>query len=228
MARAALFAPTSVTALPELDALAHAEGLMPMGALHRRDVASPQTLVLIGTAAHFWGHFSQSREYLDQKSDPIDRWSQRVLPEMAATSGAIDVLYPFGGPPYQPFIAWAKQSGAAFDSPLGMLVHAEAGMMISYRGALVFEGHLTLPPTPHASPCDRCEGRPCEAACPVNALSPDHFYDVPACKAHIAVPAGNDCMVQGCAVRRACPVSQRFARAQDQSAHHMRAFLGES
>ena len=37
-------------------------------------------------------------------------------------------------------------------------------------------------------------------------------------------PLENDCMSKGCAVRRACPVSQSYGRMEDQSAFHMRAF----
>ena len=211
--------------LPDLTA---AHGLMPMGATGLQDAPNPRSLVLIGTAADFWDHFVTSPEYNDGGGDPVDRWSQRVLPQIAAQSGAVEVLYPFGGPPYQPFIAWAKATGEAYDSPVGMLVHSKAGMMISYRGALVFDGQYdhTFQTTP--SPCESCPDRPCETACPVDALSAHHFYDVPACKAHIASPIGVDCMTQGCAVRRACPISKRFNRPQAQSAHHMRAFLGES
>ena len=62
----------------------------------------------------------------------------------------------------------------------------------------------------------------CTTACPVDALKPD-AYDVPACKADLDRP-GNDCRARGCAVRRACPVSQAHARAEAQSAFHMGYF----
>jgi epoxyqueuosine reductase len=197
-------------------------GLMTMGALHD----AGRTLILLGTDSGFWDVFTTSPEATDGQADPINRYSERVLANLATQIGADDVAYPFGGPPYTPFIAWAKATGEAFDSPTGMLVHIKAGMMISYRGAVVFDGLLGLPATTHANPCDTCAARPCEAACPVGALSKDHFYDVPACKSYLATDAGQSCMTQGCAVRLACPVSQQFARPTAQSAYHMTQFKG--
>jgi epoxyqueuosine reductase len=58
--------------------------------------------------------------------DPIDRWSRRVIGHMACDLGA-KALFPFGGPPWHPFIAWAKRSGRAWESPVGFLVHDRAG-----------------------------------------------------------------------------------------------------
>lgn len=197
-------------------------GLMSMGALH----ADGQTLVLLGTGAGFWDIFSTTIEATDQQPHPIDRYSQRIMPQIATSTGAVDIAYPFGGPPYAPFIAWAKATGEAFDSPTGMLVHIHAGLMISYRGALVFDGEHPVPKPKVTHPCTTCADRPCEDACPVDALSTEHFYDVPACKTFLETHAGVPCMTQGCAVRRACPISQRFGRPEAQSAYHMLQFKG--
>lgn len=195
---------------------------MPMGALHD----GGRTIALIGADAGFWQVFTHSPEGRDDAPDPIDRWSTRVIPELAARAGADSYAFPFGGPPFAPFIAWAKASGEAFDSPTGMLVHRRAGLMISYRGALIWDQKLPLDTSINGSPCDGCH-RPCETACPVGALSPDHFYDVPRCKSYLDTPQGDECM-SGCLVRRACPVSQTFSRPTAQSAHHMRYFTGNA
>jgi hypothetical protein len=212
--------------LDKVEALSAPHGLMAMGGLHPTGTQAGQTIVLIGTARHFWDHFTQSPEYIEGTPDPMDRWSLRVMPEIAEAAGGTSVAYPFGGPPYAPFIAWAKQTGEAFDSPVGMLVHYRAGLMISYRGAIVFSGRLPLPTQQSPNPCDSCTTRPCIDACPVDALSDKHFYDVPGCKAHIDTPSGTSCITGGCASRLACPVSRSFGRSTEQSAFHMRAFKG--
>ena len=93
--------------------------------------------------------------------------------------------------------------------------------MVSYRGALGFAGTFNTPSAP-ANPCDACVTRPCLTACPVEAFTTG-VYDIDACKADLDRPE-NDCMSKGCAVRRACPVSQSYGRMEDQSAFHMRAF----
>ncbi|SLN26350.1 hypothetical protein ROG8370_00962 [Roseovarius gaetbuli] len=209
--------------LEKLSALAADVRLAPFGALHLRadELPGMQSLILLGPdEPGFWAHFTASPEYNDGAPDPMNRWSERVIGDLARTLDA-RAVFPFGGAPYQPFIDWARRSGRAHLSPVGLLVHDRAGLMVSYRGALAFAERIALPPAA-ASPCGTCATQPCRGACPVNALKGDH-YDVPLCKNDLDRRA-NDCMDQGCAVRRACPLSQNYGRQPAQSAFHMRAF----
>jgi hypothetical protein len=73
-------------------------------------------------------------------------------------------------------------------------------------------------------PCDSCADKPCLAACPVAAFD-GKGYAVDACVAHIAAPAGADCLDRGCRARRACPVGREHLYAPAQAGLHMRAFL---
>ncbi|ASM73364.1 ferredoxin [Pseudosulfitobacter pseudonitzschiae] len=190
-------------------------GLMVMGASGGR--------VLVGCDVGFWDVFTASAEYSDGAPDPVDRWSKRIIESIASPLGAA-TAYPSDGPPYAPFIAWAMDTGRFFQSPVGMMVHDVAGLMISIRGALIFDHIPDFPPTPATSPCDSCTTKPCITACPVGALSAQPPYDVPACKGYLNTTAGQNCMTKGCKVRRACPVSQRFDRPYAQSHFHMKAF----
>lgn len=179
------------------------------------------TLVLLGPREPgFWAHVTAEPEFTDARPDPLDRWSRRVIGRLACDLGA-KAIFPFSGPPWQPFIAWAQRTGRAQVSPVGLLVHDAAGLMVSYRGALALRDHLDLPPAP-PSPCAPCP-RPCESACPVGALSAEG-YDTAACHAFLETEAGQDCLDRGCRVRRACPVSQDYGRRPEQSAFHMRSF----
>jgi epoxyqueuosine reductase len=196
------------------------------GAFHVSDTdgapAGTQTLLLLGPSEPgFWAHITASAEFIDGAPDPIDRWSRRVIGHMACDLGA-KALFPFGGPPWHPFIGWAKRSGRAWESPVGFLVHDHAGLMVSYRGALALKERIDLPATPSAAPCATCAA-PCLSACPVDALSASG-YDAAACHAYLDTDAGTDCMENGCAVRRACPLSQIYGRLARQSAYHMRRF----
>lgn len=202
-------------------ALARPYGLMWMGATANE--ALTQTIVLLGCDADFWPVFTKSPEKQDGAPDPLDRWSTRVLAELRASTGAIGTVFPFGGPPYAPFLKWATETGDAWSSPVGMLVHNRAGLMISYRGALVFPGAMDRAQPP-ASPCTACTAQPCATACPVDALSAARGYDVAACHAYLDTPDGADCLHNGCKARRACPVSAAFGRDPAQSAFHMAAF----
>lgn len=203
-----------------IDKAAAALHLEVFGGLHPDPETGFQTILLLGPREPgFWVAFTATPEYRDAAPDPMNRWSRRVITGLARKWDAAP-LFPFGGPPYQPFLHWALASGRAHGSPVGMLVHDRAGLMISYRGALGLGQRLDLPAAP-PSPCSTCAGQPCRSACPVDALT--GTYDVAACKADLERP-GNDCMKCGCAVRRACPVSHGYGRLPEQSAFHMRHF----
>ncbi len=203
------------------------QGLDIYGAFHPQadDFAQVASIVLLGPSADFWSVFTASKSYQDGKPDPIDRWSTSVITRIATGLGARPI-FPFGGPPYAPFLHWARASGRAWNSPVGMLVHDQTGLMVSYRGALGFDIPLNLPTQNFQNPCDNCDTKPCLSACPVNALTQGH-YDVPACYAHLDAKAGDNCLAKGCMVRRACPASAGAHRLTKQSALHMRAFRGE-
>jgi len=95
-------------------------------------------------------------------------------------------------------------------------------LMVSFRGALALKQAVDLP-VPPPSPCHTCAEKPCLTACPPRALT-GAGYEVPACHAYLDTVAGQECLSQGCAVRRACPVSQRYDRMPEQSAWHMARF----
>lgn len=202
-------------------------GLLMMGALHPDRVQAREltggTLVLLGCGPGFWPVFTAAPEALDGLADPVDRWSKRVISLLANRFDARP-LFPFGGPPFAPFVGWAQKSDRAFSSPTGMLVHDTVGLMISYRGAMHFAAELPLPAGKAEHPCHTCATRPCTSACPVGALSETQPYDVAACHAYLDTAAGQDCMMNGCAARRACPISAGAGRRAKQSALHMKAF----
>ncbi|GHA50064.1 hypothetical protein GCM10008927_13750 [Amylibacter ulvae] len=207
--------------LARIEGASNDMGLALVGAFHPDD-PDIGTLVLFAPAPDFWQVLKNAPEY--HAADPVDHWSARVFETLATKFNARAIL-PFVGPPYAPFLDYAKQSGRAWNSHVGMLVHDQFGLMISYRGALAFDERIDLPPTTHQSPCETCIPKPCATACPVNALTPAG-YDVPKCKEYLRSNPKSDCMTKGCAVRRACPISAGAKRDAAQSAHYMRVFRG--
>lgn len=210
--------------LQDIQNISVKHGLDIYGALHpaRDDFSQAQTLVLLGSAPTFWDIFTASDMYADGGADPIDRWSEQTITAIAKTLKA-RAIFPFGGPPYAPFLHWAKASGRAWASPVGMLVHDQTGLMVSYRGALAFDQKLSLPDVDYENPCTSCTDQPCRTACPVGALT-DTGYDVPKCVNYMNTERGEDCLNHGCRVRLACPISAGANRQSQQSALHMRAF----
>lgn len=210
-----------------------ARHLAPRGALHPTpedgvpamgDGRTAGTLVLVGVVGRAsWDAF-QAADESRRQPHPLDRWSRRVVGELAAELGA-ETLFPFGGPPFLPFIRWARRAEAVYPSPIGPLIHPDYGLWHAYRGALAFAHRIELPPPDtRPPPCDTCVDKPCLGTCPVGAFSAKG-YDVPACTDHIGGSQGGDCLAGGCLARRACPVGVTYRYAAAQMGFHMRAFL---
>lgn len=182
------------------------------------------TLALVGVVGRSSWEAFQAASESHGAADPLDRWSRRVVTELAAELGA-EALFPFGGPPFLPFIRWAQRAEAVFPSPIGPLIHPDYGLWHAYRGALAFAQALDLPPArTRRHPCESCAQKPCLTTCPVGAFSANG-YDVPVCVRHIGDDRGAECLDGGCLARRACPVGAAYQYAPGQMSFHMRAFL---
>ncbi len=191
-----------------------------VGALAR--VRSVLLLGFVGAAQ--WPAFAASGEAADGLPHPLDRWSRRVITGLAQAFSAAP-LFPFDGPPYWPFQAWAQRAEPVFPSPLGVLIHPRYGLSHSYRGALAFAEAIAFPNVEAlGSPCAACATKPCLSACPVAAFSSSGF-DVEACAGWLRSPEGGGCREDGCLARRACPVGAAFAQAPEQARFHMAAFI---
>lgn len=185
--------------------------------------AAPLWLALLSAEEPgFWPHVSAQPEFHDGLANPLDRWSRRAIAALAEALGA-KAVFPFGGPPWLPFLRWAERSGRSFASPVALHVHDRMGLWASWRGALVFDQPLPETAAPGGSPCARCVDQPCRTACPAQALVPG-AYDLASCHDWLDTPAGNDCLTKGCGVRSACPLSRLYGRLAAESAHHMRHF----
>ena len=223
-----------VPSYKELSETARALGLACRGGFHPRledgvpalrSGAPPATAVLFGfTGGEQWPKFSLSGEYRDGAPHPLDRWSRRIIGELAARFGADD-LHPSLGPPWWPFQRWARRAEALHVSPLGILIHPDYGLWHAYRGALLFAARIALPerqPWPH--PCESCPGKPCLRSCPVGAVRAEQF-DYPACAAHLASPRGSGCLDGGCLARLSCPVGARHRYGAAQASFHMQSLV---
>jgi hypothetical protein len=160
----------------------------------------------------------------------MDRWSKSIGDLLAREHGGVAV-YPSDGPPYAPFQQWARRAEPLQHSPLRLQIHPQWGLWHAYRFALLLPDCLAADardlsqPVSGADICLSCDGRPCLAACPVDAFSAT-AYDVHACAAHLHQPQGSDCMQRGCLARRACPVAPELQYEPAHAAFHMRAFAG--
>ncbi len=188
------------------------------------DGVAAETLVLFGNlGGSMWPALTRSG-MLDGRADPVDTWSREVIEPLAARFKGL-ALYPFGGPPFQPFLRWACKAEPVFPSRMGPLIHETYGLWHAYRGALALGCKLTLPlREPTASPCETCVGQPCLSTCPVDAMAPGR-YDVAKCVEFAGSEAGAGCRDFGCEARRACPVGQAHVYSPAQAHHHMAVFI---
>lgn len=189
--------------------------------------------LLIGNAGTaMWQHFSKSPEYADGQKDPMNRWTKRLLDELARSIGA-RVVYPFDEP-YWPFQRLAQKVACSKASPLGLLIHPQYGLWHAFRGLLIFdEAHeymsqinaLIASSKDLNHPCDTCQDKPCLNACPVGAFTGENL-EVKACFSHLDTGDDPDCINQGCQARCACPIAKEHQYDGAQIQFHMKAYRG--
>jgi hypothetical protein len=187
-------------------------------------VDKPELALVGNIGSSYWPIFSQSTEYLDAATDPLDRWSRRVANEIAAEL-AVQPVYPFAGPPYYPFQQWAQRAEALEQSPLGIMMHPEFGLWHSYRFALLgAEFEVAAEPILDKSPCLGCDAKPCLQRCPVNAFD-GKTYNVDRCADYLLQTPQAECHSRGCLARYACPIAAELSYAPEQGKFHLQAFL---
>ena len=180
-----------------------------------------QSIFLLGPdEPNFWAIFKESEEFNDLNANPLDRWSKRVIDNIALQNDCT-ALYPFGEKPYKPFFSWALRSGTVWSSPVHLAVHEDRGLFVSFRGALAIDQPKKINQS-FENPCTNCPA-PCLTACPVDAFN-GAGYDVVKCKDHINDFDSSNCKSFGCNTRRACPVGANL-RTSEQSSFHMENFL---
>ena len=96
----------------------HSAGLIILGELQVTDndpvPKEAQSILLLGPdEPNFWEIFKESEEFNDLDADPLDRWSKRVIDNIAVQNDCT-ALYPFGAEPYKPFFSWALRSGTVW------------------------------------------------------------------------------------------------------------------
>ncbi len=217
---------------PEIAAVVESTGMIARGgfvtdsddSLEMPDGRPVRAVVLIGNVSGaMWPRFRSEQPAVP---DPLDTWTRATLLPIAESFGAT-FIHP-SDEPYRPFQRWAQRADDVWQSPIGLLIHGEFGLWHAYRGAFLFPRPVDgLPEIGRAvSPCVACPDRPCLSTCPVDAFTVGG-YDAAACALHVRTGRDPDCLHDGCAARRACPVGVGLRYDADQMEFHMRAFVGK-
>ena len=223
----------SMQTLNQVESLAGRHGLVVRGAFATQDEDNvppihdqgpARTLMLFGNVgSSIWKTFSSSEEYGDGKPDALDRWSQRIGEKLANQLEGL-ALFPFGGPPYRPFLKWAKKAESLVNSRLGMLIHPKYGLWHAYRFAIALPFDIEIDPGDPVDICAACPDQPCVTACPVNAFEVEMEFDARACYTHLREQQDTVCRT-GCQARLSCPYASEFRYHPDQTGFHMDAYI---
>lgn len=195
----------------------------PDDALVMPDGRAVRCVVVVGNiGGAMWPSFEAERGH---GAHPLDQWTRATLAPIATSFGA-SFVHP-SDEPFQPFQRWAQRADDVWQSPIGLLIHAEHGLWHAYRGAFLFPRPVTgLPAIGGAvSPCVSCVEQPCLSTCPVDAFTSEG-YDSASCASHVGSGTDPDCLHGGCAARLACPVGTGSVYGAEQMLFHMRAFVG--
>ena len=189
--------------------------------------------LLIGNVGKdMWHVFSKSNEFADGKLDPMNRWTKRILDEIASELGA-RVVYPFDEP-YWPFQRLAQKAAVSRSSPLGILIHPHYGLWHAFRGLFIFDDahelssqiNQLIPSSEDLiHPCETCSDKPCLTACPVGAFTGERL-EVKTCFTHLDSGNDPDCMQSGCQARLACPIAKDHQYVDAQMKFHMKSYRG--
>jgi len=108
-----------------------------------------------------------------QDSDPIDRYSIRIVEELRKLhwhGQKIEWLHP--GPCPIPIQRLCRQAGWSHPSLLGLDIHAQFGTWFACRAVIVVSRSIECTPRESSrSPCESCLEKPCRSHCPSGAVT---------------------------------------------------------
>ncbi len=151
-----------------------------------------------------------------QDSDPIDRYSIRIVEELRKLhwhGQKIEWLHP--GPCPIPIQRLCRQAGWSHPSLLGLDIHAQFGTWFACRAVIVVSRSIECTPRESSrSPCESCLEKPCRSHCPSGAVTDIEAFGLMACGSYRLAKESNCAHL--CLSRLACPIgtSQRYSDVQ--------------
>jgi hypothetical protein len=151
-----------------------------------------------------------------QDSDPIDRYSIRIVEELRKLhwhGQKIEWLHP--GPCPIPIQRLCRQAGWSHPSLLGLDIHAQFGTWFACRAVIVVSRSIECTSRESSrSPCESCVEKPCRSHCPSGAVTDIEAFGLMACGSYRLAKESNCAHL--CLSRLACPIgtSQRYSDVQ--------------
>ena len=152
--------------------------------------------------------------------DPVDSFSSKVAVTFAKEylQAESKLLYPSNEylvslPEFGTLAGWSHMS------PMRVGIHPKFGLWFAYRVLMLVS--VPLPPTERGAtehPCLSCIEKPCQSACPANAVGNIGDFDLDKCFG-FRDKENSPCARQ-CLARVRCPVGSEFRYTKDQLNYH--------
>ena len=187
------------------------------------EVRKMPRLVLLGMGGP--GLWNRIKNNLENSPDPFDDdavSSVHTLAQEFWGCREVDLLYP--GPLPLPLQKLGQFAGWSHPSPIGIDLHPCYGPWFAFRAVFLID--TPLPPSAYETteaPCQSCDTRPCESACPAGAVQYGSLLELQACVEQRLLPysgCGDRCLS-----RLACPVGKQWRYSDEQIAYHGRRSL---
>lgn len=179
------------------------------------------TLCLIGHGGRkLW---TQLNHPLKVDQHPIDQYTMKAVAQFSSQTLKDDnviILYPS-----DQFVAPLQRMGRALQlthqSLLGIDIHQQYGLWFAYRCALLTKADIPeVLPSPFRSPCEDCQAKPCQTACPASAVGQTgQEFKLSSCIDYRRAKTSS--CVDRCLSRLACPVGQEHRYTPEQLRYHM-------
>ena len=187
------------------------------------EVRKRPRLVMLGMGgSDLWNRVKKN---LENSPDPFDDDAVSSVCKLALEfweCSEVNLLYP--GPLPLPLQKLGQFAGWSYPSPIGIDLHPCYGPWFAFRA--VFLINIPLEPSPQEkgeAPCQSCETRPCESACPADAVQNGSILNLQACVKQRLLPHSS--CGDRCLSRLSCPVGKQWRYPDEQIAYHGRRSL---
>ena len=152
--------------------------------------------------------------------DPVDSYTHRLVERCFVEHwGDCDRRWLYPSSTLFPVIPFGVHAGWHQPSPLGQGIHAIYGLWFAYRALLwVNAAWPEVKEDLLVSPCESCVEKPCLSACPAQALSVPHAFQVMDCFDY-RWSQGSSCRDR-CLARLACPLGATYRYDMTQIQYH--------
>ena len=187
------------------------------------EVRKSPRLVLLGMGGP--GLWNRVKNKLESSPDPFDDDAVSSVHTVALEfwrCTEVDLLYP--GPLPLPLQKLGQFAGWSYPSPIGIDLHPRYGPWFAFRAVFLID--VPLPPSayePGEAPCQSCQAKPCESACPAGAVQYGSILDIQACMEQRLLPRSS--CGDRCFSRLACPVGKHWRYPDEQITYHGRRSL---